>query len=198
MKNKELDIFEEIIKAKKPNKVLEWGSGFSTLYFPSLHSMDLWISVEHDKDWAKAVGGKYLLPYVEIHHVPSEIEGWNNQGDWKIDGTYEEFETYVNYPEKYKPFDLIIIDGRARVPCLRKAKDLLAPKGIIIFHDCNREHYHQYQSHFKFGQFITDHRKEYGGLWVGSKDIPLENLVNVKRHLNLWKLHSKLSLMFKF
>lgn len=198
MKNKELDIIEEILLAIKPKKCLEWGSGYSSLVFPELVDPELWLAIEHDQDWAKEISGKNNNAKVKIVHVLSEVVGWNNRGDWRKDGSYRDFESYINYPEKYAPFDFIMIDGRARVECLKKASELIAQEGVVIFHDCNRTHYHQYQELFEYGQFITDHRSSHGGLWIGSKGRPVDQVFNVKKHLDLWEKHSKLSMMFKF
>ena len=52
MKYREIEIIEEIIKNLKPKKCLEWGAGYSTLYFPRLLDSDAkWISIEHEKEW---------------------------------------------------------------------------------------------------------------------------------------------------
>src|SRR5690554_3691803 len=169
MKNKELDIIREILLNTQPKKCLEWGSGYSSLIFPRLVDPDFWLAIEHDRDWAKEIGNKNKNPNVKILYVPSEIPGWNNREDWKKDGSYSEFSAYIDCPTAQAPYDFIMIDGRARVDCLKKASEIIDPQGIVIFHDCNRAHYHKYQELFPFGQFVTDHRTSHGGLWIGSK-----------------------------
>lgn len=198
MKNKELDIIREILLNLKPKRCLEWGSGYSSLVFPALIDPELWLAVEHEQDWAKEIGGKNKNPHVKIAYVAPEVPGWNNREDWKKDGTYAEFESYINYPQQHAPFDFIMIDGRARVDCLKKASEILDSKGVVVFHDCNRAHYHKHQEMFKYGQFITDHRATHGGLWIGSKNQPIEAVLDVKKHLELWGRHTRLSKMFKF
>lgn len=198
MKNKELDIIEEVLLSLKPKRCLEWGSGYSSLVFPELIDPELWMAIEHDQGWAKEIQDKNKNPRTQIVHVPSEVEGWNNREDWRKDGTYEDFESYIHYPENFAPFDFIMIDGRARVECLKKAFDLIAHEGVVVFHDCNRSHYHQYQELYAYGQFITDHRTSHGGLWLGSKGSPIDRVIDVNKHLDLWKEHTKLSKMFKF
>ncbi|WP_226390705.1 class I SAM-dependent methyltransferase [Penaeicola halotolerans] len=199
MKNKELDIILEVITKKQPKRSLEWGSGFSTLWFPSLiEKRDLWLALEHEEDWAKLIQSKNTDDKVRIDYVASEIPGWNNKEDYKKDGTYEEFKSYVEYPEQFAPFDFVMIDGRARIDCLKKAFDIVNDDAIIIFHDCNRPHYHKYQDLFKYGVFITDHRKSHGGMWIGSKATPIEEVLDVAYHQELWRRHTKLALAFKF
>src|SRR5680860_87723 len=138
MKNKELDIIEEILMSIKPRKCLEWGSGYSSLVFPKLIDPELWLAIEHDQDWAEEIIGKNKNPHVKIVYVPSEVPGWNNKEDWRKDGTFKDFESYINYPEKFAPFDFIMIDGRARVECLKKASEMITNDGVVVFHDCNR------------------------------------------------------------
>src|SRR5690606_17583116 len=125
---------------------------------------ELWMAIEHDRDWAKEIEGKNTNPKVKIVYVAPEVPTWNNRDDWSKDGSYSDFKSYVDYPEKQAPYDFIMIDGRARVDCLKKASEILDVQGTVVFHDCNRAHYRQYQDLFQYGQFITDHRTTHGGL----------------------------------
>jgi len=119
MKNKELDIILEILMNTRPKKCLEWGSGYSSLAFPDLIDPELWMAIEHDRDWAKEIEGKNTNPKVKIVYVAPEVPTWNNRDDWSKDGSYSDFKSYVDYPEKQAPYDFIMIDGRARVDCLK-------------------------------------------------------------------------------
>ena len=62
---------EQYIKGK--NRVLEWGSGGSTLYFPQI--VNHYVSIEHDYSWYDKIksdisnnvefsklGGKFIIP----------------------------------------------------------------------------------------------------------------------------------------
>ena len=49
------------------DKVLEWGSGGSTLYLPQL--VNHYVSIEHDKYWYDKVNAD-IADNVEFHHVP--------------------------------------------------------------------------------------------------------------------------------
>ena len=197
MKNKELDIIREILLNLRPKRCLEWGSGYSSLVFPDLIDPELWLAIEHEQDWAKEIGEKNKNPHVKVVYVAPEIPGWNNREDWKKDGTYAEFESYINYPQDQAPYDFIMIDGRARVDCLKKASEILNDRGVVVFHDCNRAHYRKHQDLFTYGQYVTDHRTTHGGLWIGSKGKPVEEVLDVKMHLELWRRHSKLAKLFK-
>src|SRR5690606_16971409 len=129
MKNKELDIIREVLLNIRPKKCLEWGSGYSSLIFPELVDPDLWLAIEHDRDWAKEIGDKNKHKNVKIAFVAPEIPGWNNREDWKKDGTYSEFKSYIEYPSAQAPYDFIMIDGRARVDCLKKSSEIIDNHG---------------------------------------------------------------------
>lgn len=48
MRYREIDLISEVIERLNPAMVLEWGSGYSTLYFPKKLSKEAkWLSVEH-------------------------------------------------------------------------------------------------------------------------------------------------------
>ena len=56
MKTREIEIIEQILINLKPSKVLEWGAGYGTLYFPNLIPLQsIYISIEHDKDWNNVI-----------------------------------------------------------------------------------------------------------------------------------------------
>lgn len=125
---------------EKPIKVFEWGSGASTLWLAK--RADKVISIEHDSKWY-ALLQPFLLDYpnvqsilVEPEHLLIDEKFTSN----KILGV--NFKSYVtsitNYPDQY---DLIIIDGRARAACLQSCIPFLAPHGMVIFDNSNRERY---------------------------------------------------------
>ena len=125
-----------------PINVLEWGSGNSTLYFSNfLPASSNWKAIEHNPEYAKQVTTKIkeqLESNVEVECIKSNlpyIEGI-------VDGDFETFKDYVLYPKKYnKTFDIIIVDGRARVDCMAIGWDLLDKDGIMILHDAQRVQY---------------------------------------------------------
>lgn len=110
--------------------VLEYGSGGSTLEIAK-HVKQLY-SIEHNKEWYDKV--KALMPNnVGLHYEPR-----NKQEKSGHDGTLEDYKNYVNAPFFFLPdilYDVIFIDGRARVACAKCAVSLLKPDGIILIHD---------------------------------------------------------------
>jgi len=96
----------------KTKKVLEYGSGQSTFEIAD-KCLNI-ISIEHQEDWYKEGG-----------HC----------------GTYEEFKSYIEAPLDKGPFDVILIDGRARVSCASVVKLMSHDNTIIFIHDFNRPEY---------------------------------------------------------
>ena len=117
-------------------RVLEWGSGGSTVFFSQF--VESWDSIEHNSQWYKEMGGYTAsMANVRMYTAP---HSWNGNDD----GTYAEFKDYVELPAKWeRQFDVVLVDGRARVPCARSAiyNSLLEPNGIVVVHDWERVQY---------------------------------------------------------
>ena len=100
----------------------EWGSGRSTLWLAERTTHI--VSIEHHKGWFENVksliSNKGLESKVDYFHL-SESEEYEN----KIDDYTEDF----NY---------ILIDGRRRLQCLKKAIPRIKPGGIIILDNSDR------------------------------------------------------------
>lgn len=114
--------------------VLEWGSGDSTVEIAKRAKKV--ISIEHQEEWFKKVCPtlpinaelhlkKPNLPYVEGGH----------------DGTYDQFKDYCDFPVSLEKFDIIFIDGHARVDCAKMAIKLSHDNTLIFIHDFFRKEY---------------------------------------------------------
>lgn len=129
--------------ALRPNaRVFEFGAGASTLWLASraaeVHS------VEHDVDFADSL--RSLLADsagVTLHVVPPspvlpETPIRSGQRDHKD----LDFTSYVHTIDRVGGiFDLIVVDGRARVDAFLMAQRSLAPGGMIVFDDIHRRRY---------------------------------------------------------
>lgn len=189
MRQKEIDLILAILKGTNPQNCLEWGSGFSSLYFPQYLSQEArWLALEHETTWGNTVKNLNKRKNVEIRVVTPDKNSW--QGD----GNYEEFKSYIESPVGNK-YDLIIIDGRARMECVHKGKSLLSDKGVMILHDANRKKYREVVGSMEHSALFTDHRSGYGGMWIGSKQ-PLKQVLDVDFYQNVWQSHNKLSRLF--
>lgn len=111
---------------KPHHRVFEFGSGGSTLFLASRVSRV--VSVEHDASWAATVRDR-LPMNAELHLVATH-------GDEAI------LETGGDYTDvllrQDGPFDLIVVDGRARNACVHAAVDKVAPSGIVLLDDADR------------------------------------------------------------
>jgi len=135
----DIALFKKILLKRDKLRVFEWGTGYSTVYYPkllkSLHKDFLWISVDHNKEWHEKI---------------------KKHTTWMVWLRLEEFDAsqspiftdlvsinkYIDMPRNTKKFDVIIIDGRFRMRCLRVAEQCLAEGGVIILHDAHRRYYH--------------------------------------------------------
>lgn len=132
-KNEEEFFFNEI---NENSKVLEYGSGVSTTEIANKCKTIL--SIEHQENWYDKMKNEIPnncelifknpdLPYTEGGHC----------------GTYEEFKSYIEVPINYGPFDIILIDGRARVSCASICHKMSHENTIVFIHDYHREEYQE-------------------------------------------------------
>ena len=115
-------------------KGFEWGSGRSTLFF-SIRVRHL-VSIEHDAYWFKRVNSALKqkgIRNVDYRFVPPlknvEPTGINWSVVWpgykylQMPPSRTQFVNYFNainnFPDNH--FDFILVDGRARVPCMLNA-----------------------------------------------------------------------------
>ncbi|MDX9911771.1 MAG: class I SAM-dependent methyltransferase [Phycisphaerales bacterium] len=123
-------------------RMLEWGSGGSTLWFGErLPRGAKMVSVEHHAQWADEVRDWVAhLENVELRFRPSN-------GPERANATIEEedargLEEYVRATRgEDEKFDVILVDGVARCVCMERARELLAPGGTIFLHDAQRDWY---------------------------------------------------------
>jgi len=190
MEPEEILLITHIIRKTKPMKCLEWGVGGSTLYFPSkLEKKSKWISIEHNKSWSELI--QKLIENDqrnEVHYVLPNSYPWT---DSFSDGSDTDLQDYIEFPSRFGKFDLIFIDGRARVPCLKKALTLLNPNGAVILHDAGREHYHLGFDGYKHSLLFTGSIPGMG-IWIGTNDENLLDKINSRTHEFNWLMNKKL------
>lgn len=134
-----VDAVGEFLEERPGARVFEWGSGASTIWLSRRGAKVT--AVEHDPGWAEAVGAKTAgFPDTKVIAVPSAAEGAIPSGKKGFRGQY--FDAYVRAIRDHEgPFDLIVIDGRAREACLLEAIPKLARGGYILFDDTKRKRY---------------------------------------------------------
>lgn len=111
-----------------------------------------------------------------------------------------EFASYLAAAGALAPSDLIFVAARARAACLQKALGLLAPGGVVVLHDANRDAnrdaYLGATSRYPKQLLFRDHRQVRkavaGGVWVGGKECDPASLVRVGLHRRLWAFYSEI------
>ena len=134
---KELDYLKKHVDANKT--VLEYGPGDTSKMLinicKSLHS------IEHNQHYYNTIKNTFL-PYKNFYcYYKSPNKKYTEGGH---DGTFDEFEDYVTLPIDLNiKFDVIIIDGRARVECAKTCEKTLNKDGVIFIHDIERKDYNE-------------------------------------------------------
>lgn len=109
-------------RIKKDMHVLEYGCGGSTFWWAE--RVTEIISIEHDKKWYEKIK-KGILPNVKLVWLNLVYGG--------------DYSAYVLKYRQY--FDIVVIDGRDRVNCLRNSLNALKDDGIVLFDNTDREEY---------------------------------------------------------
>ena len=129
-------------------RCFEWGSGGSTLWLG--RRVQHLISVEHDPEWAlKCQIARPNARYLLIPPEPTEI------GPDKAVPTHYRagpignmnFEKYATAIIGQGPFDLVMVDGRARASCLIHAVPEVKPGGWLVLDNAERGYYLEHTAH---------------------------------------------------
>ena len=166
MKEGEIKSLEKILlnlgKKLSTLRILEWGSGGSTVHFTDfLKNRGIayeWLSLEYNKDW-----------YGEIRKLKSGDPRAKivlfDVGNAELKQRHANMDDYVSYPAKLgEKYDFILVDGRKRRRCLLEAQKLLLPGGVVVLHDAERKYYHCAFSRFPYSRFLRT------SLWVGKNE----------------------------
>jgi precorrin-6B methylase 2 len=117
-------------RLKKDYRLFEYGSGYSTLFFARL--VRSVTSVEHDDGWVQKI--RECIPgNVELIHKVNDVDG-------------EYCRAILVTGQKY---DVVIVDGRDRVNCIRQSLNALSAGGVIVLDDTHRENYRESFEHAK-------------------------------------------------
>lgn len=149
----------ELSQKKKKLNILEWGSGFSTIYFSKFLKQNeipfKWVAIEHFVPWHEK-----LIAMIIENDLSNNIEYFLKNATFETDKNVQEtfnLDEYINHPSELgTKFDLIIVDGRKRSECLKVASNILATDGVVILHDAEREWYHDgFKYYVNGGGFVT-------------------------------------------
>lgn len=117
----EVEALRAVLQEYRPTRVLEWGAGGSTLYWPREFPDIDWHTIEHDQRYYDAVSAQRLAPNASMLRL--------------------DFPEYYAAAPALGMFDLIIVDGRERVHCASVARYMLNEGGVVLVHDFTRERY---------------------------------------------------------
>jgi hypothetical protein len=109
-------------RLNKQMNIFEYGSGNSTLWYAK--HVNSVVSVEHDKLWFEKI--KNTMPTNVNIYYEKLIYGKK----------YSTFSKNIG-----RKFDIVIVDGRDRVNCLKSAVSSITNNGVIILDDSERENY---------------------------------------------------------
>ena len=128
--------------------VFEYGAGGSTLYFAK--RVRHVVSVEHDEGFHGLVSGilsRRAIGNCELLLHKAEPCGKDDDDFASYQEKYKGwcFGTYVKAIDAYpdRSFDLVLVDGRARMACVRRALPKLKPGGALMLDNSDRPAYAQ-------------------------------------------------------
>lgn len=135
-------------RLSKEFDLFEYGSGNSTLFYSQ--RVKTVTTVEHDKEWFDRMGSSVSD---NVHLVFRSLDSGEN---------------YVQAAlEAGKKFDIIIVDGRKRVDCIKSCLAALKENGVMVLDDSERENYREGIS------FLRSHgfrQLDFWGIAPGSAD----------------------------
>ncbi|MCC7449456.1 MAG: hypothetical protein IT324_18700 [Anaerolineae bacterium] len=138
-----------------PNSVVfEYGSGASTLYFAQ--RVGQIVSLEHHAGWYTHIQEilsrdhitNCVYALVEPTPAPELVDcAYSNPENYcsrKKEYRGFSFRDYVRKIEAYPDdhFDLVVVDGRARLSCVYAARAKVKPGGYLLLDDSSRARYH--------------------------------------------------------
>lgn len=134
---------DRFLRTRPAARVAEYGSGASTVWLARRAGrVD---SIEHDTNFAGEVRDLIQAESNVTIHVVAAPEAALGSGVVESERDGEQGRDFGGYVRAIRtlegPFDLIVIDGRARLACLEEAVDHLADGGLIVFDDARRRRY---------------------------------------------------------
>jgi hypothetical protein len=189
------DLLEEILlqlatHRRGPLRVLEWGSGLSTLHYPAWlierNRPVAWLSIEHHREFFRAALEPALRTsgarIVWSEDIPTSRSVWQrshvgvtavvfdkgpinplDRSPTRYEDRAKDLDDYVSFPSQCDlRFDLVLVDGRKRRRCVLAAASLLDASGVVLLHDAQRPYYHCALSTFPSSRRIGDE------LWIGA------------------------------
>ena len=115
-----IKFLEQYFLENKNPRVLEFGSGASTIWFA--RRTNHLVSIEHQGNWYRMV--KKRLKEVRKNHVKLILKP---KPYFSICSSFEK-----------ESFDLIVVDGRHRIKCIKGSIPLLKPGGVMMLDNADK------------------------------------------------------------
>lgn len=141
-----------VLEVLLPRHVLEWGSGGSTrALLERFDGIETYVSLEHNRAWYEKVKSKLDDPRLKLYHKAPTVAEPSMADDIEVYKAWMQrceedasvLTDYIEWPATLgMTFDFILVDGRARVHCLKAGWPLLRSGGVILIHDAQRTVYH--------------------------------------------------------
>jgi hypothetical protein len=196
MTARDADLYEELLRSLARRRssaavrVVEWGIGRSTLWYPgvldTLSVPYFWLALDHD--WAffeteilGRLGGRSNTLVVKGAEVASRLRTVTGHSRGVCAVVYEagelwpsvegrerdreaDLDAYIELPARLGgTYDLAVVDGRKRRRCLLEAARILSVDGYAMLHDAWRRHYQCAWNAFRSGRRCGDE------WWIGSR-----------------------------
>jgi hypothetical protein len=139
MHRPEVDLVASYLKSS--DLYLEWGAGGSTMNFPRYVRKSF--SIDHNCEWVEYMRTRqnasehdYSNLDMICEGVPVGTNGWGTLSPFEH-GDYATFRPYVDRVETLgvPAFDIVFVDGRARMACALKALEFMHNESLLFMHD---------------------------------------------------------------
>lgn len=115
-------------------RVYEFGAGGSTVWLERRMGAEV-SSVEHDSSWYEILKEEGIADLYLFEPLPD-----GRETSEKCPGYFDEYvSSILKYPDE--TFDLVVIDGRCRVACIRGSISKVKSGGVIYLDDSDRAEY---------------------------------------------------------
>jgi predicted O-methyltransferase YrrM len=137
------EIVDLVTYINRDTEMLEIGGGNSTIFLSKI--VKKLVTIEHDENWSRTIKSEMeksnFTSNWELHVVKPN---WNQLHPFSP-AEEGQFINYTNFilslPDEQ--FDVILVDGRDRVQCVKNSISKLKKNGVLLIHDFwNREKYH--------------------------------------------------------
>lgn len=148
MPKESIDFLQKFLDMKPNAEVFEWGGGGSTVFFQKRCKHVT--TIESDEKWFNRLKSSLgHLPNVTLIFCPSDrTDGVDIYDEDACVSNSDLFNhhVFVSYASKIlqhkdDSLDLVLVDGRARIGCAKKAIPKVSKGGIIMIDDTYRSYY---------------------------------------------------------